>query len=492
MFEQPRRLHVASILVGFGTYIRQALWPLIASIYFGVSSKHDTGEFIGLIIAAIVGALLLIGPILGYFSTTFYIKADSLIIQKGFVWKQRRTIPLARIQNVNIQRTIWHRMLKAAAVMVETAAGGGVEGKLDALSVEDAHALQQILLHQSAISEGEEGEEKPPAPPELFSLTTRQVLVAGALRNRGMYIIAGIAGASQYEALTKNLFGPIFDSLSHTQPVVGALLSVAAVIGLILIGWLLSIGYSALRFYGFRIERHAKGLMITRGLLTHVKSIVPLGRVQQVRIVQPFFFRFFNFCEVYAYTAGSFDDKEAAGASNLCPILPVDDIEQIGRLVFPDFAFFGLEWKQVSRKAIRRIAFSSFFFFSLIFGIPLFIWLKAMALWFLPVFALLGIVIARLRYRYIGYAISESYIASRQGMLQQEVALMPIQRVQHYSLSRTLTQRWLKLASIDIYSAAATGAHIVIHDLDVEVAEALQHRLSRIYAEQGRHTLGGL
>ncbi|MBX3118708.1 MAG: PH domain-containing protein [Fimbriimonadaceae bacterium] len=489
MFDQPRRLHIASIVIGVGTYIRHALWPLVAALYFSFKGSEDKSELVVLIVMACVGPLLLIGPILAYISTTFFIQADSLIIQKGVIWKQRRTIPLSRIQNVNIKQTVWHRIMKAAAVMVETAASNGVEGQLDALGIDDAHALQQILLQQAAI---EEDAEKPPVQPELFSLTTKQILLSGALRNRALFIIAGVAGASQYEGLARGAFKPVVNLLSHTNPVIGALLSAAAFLGLIIVGWLLSIGYSALRFYGFRIERHTKGLMVTRGLLTHIRSIIPLGRVQQVRIVQPMFFRFFDYCEVFSYTAGSFDDKEAAGASNLCPILPIDDIERIGKLVFPDFAFFSLAWYQVSRKMIRRAAFGSFISLSIFIVTPLWFWLHSLAFFALPIIAVIAIMTGFLRYRYVGYALNENYIASRQGMLQKEVALMPIQRVQHYTLRRTLTQRWLGLASIDIFSAAATGSHIVIHDLDYDVALQVQQRLSEIYAKQGPHTLGGL
>ncbi len=489
MFEQPRRLHYASILIGFGKYLRQAVWPLVVAIYTGFKSNHENTELIILLVLAVMGLLLLIGPILAYFSTSFSIQSDSLVIQSGFVWRKRRTIPLSRIQNVNIKQTVWHRMMGAAAVMVETAAGSGVEGQLDALSLEDANALQRVLLHQTLESHPEA---EPVAPPELFSLTTKQILQAGALRNRGMYIIAAIAGVMQYGEFTKTAMKPIYDALSHTNPATGIAISILLAIGLVVVGWLLSIGYSALRFYGFRIERHDKGLMVHHGLLTQIKAIVPVGRVQQVRVVQPMFFRLFNFCEVFAYTAGSFDDKESAGASNLCPILPIPDIEKIGRLVFPDFAFFSLQWYRVSSKSVPRNTLRSFISMVICFGTPLAVWLKWKAMFALIPFAALSYLFAVLRYRYVGYALNERYIASRQGVFQKEVALMPIHRIQHYTLSQSLTQRWLGLANLDVFSAAATGAHITIHDLDYETALQVRERLSQVYSERDRNAGGGL
>ena len=127
LFSAPHRLHPAAIVINFGVYfiatVKNLALPLVGIF---LSGRNEKGQFMALmtgIVIAVVGGISLIGPILNYFSTTFYIEGDALIISSGFVWRKRRTIPLARIQNVNVERTLWHRILGAASVKVETAAG---------------------------------------------------------------------------------------------------------------------------------------------------------------------------------------------------------------------------------------------------------------------------------------------------------------------------------------------------------------------------------
>jgi putative membrane protein len=285
MFEQPHRLHPAAILINAGVYLVHAIkglaFPLIALLASGGKSG---GQFTVLMVGgfvALIGGLSLIGPVLHYFSTRFYIQDEALVISSGFVWRKRRTIPLARIQNVNVERTIWHRLLRAAAVKIETAAGRKTEGDLAALSLEDANKLQAVLLQRKGIDPAPVEDEK--ATP-IYVLSTKQVLLAGMLGNRVVYIIAGILSVFQFDR-SGEAFGPIMKYLEHLNPVTAILAGALGFVCLVIIGWLVSIGMSATRFYGFRIDKHERGLLLTHGLLTQFRTVVTVWRIQSVRIV---------------------------------------------------------------------------------------------------------------------------------------------------------------------------------------------------------------
>lgn len=492
MFEEPRRLHPAAILINLGRYFKQMIgavaFPLIAMLASGRNSKKETMALMIGIFGGIISVLALIGPVLAFFSTTFSIHDNTLVISSGFIWRKCRTIPLARIQNVNIERTIWHRLLGAAAVKVETASGGGAEGELAALSMADANALQAALLHHA----GTEPVEQPKLPEALFSLTPKQVFLAGALGNRLMYIIAGILGVFQFDNISEVSFRPLARSLSSMSPVAGAMLATAAFFGLVVVGWLVSIGMSATRFYGFRIERHERGLLLTHGLLTQFKSIVPLGRVQVVRIVQPIFFRLFDYCEVYADTAGSFDSKDVASANKVCPILEVDRTQEIGRLLLPTFDLDSLHWKHVSRKAIRRHAIRSFLTWAILLVPVGIIWLKWQVLWALIPLAILCWISGILYFRYVAYATNQNLLASRQGILRKQIVVMPFDRIQHYTINASYFQRLAGLSTVTVVSAAAGGHPVTIVDVDIEAAQELRRKLTESIREHRGNRTGGL
>lgn len=475
MFDRPHRLHPAAIVINFGAYFVQAvkgLAPMAIAIFATGGRQH--GNYMVLMVvgfALLLGATTLIGPVLHYFSTRFYIENDALVISSGFVWRKRRTIPLARIQNVNLERTLWHRILGAAAVKIETAAGRKTEGDLAALSIEDANKLQAVLLQGRGIEQAPTSEAA--KPPPIYALSTKQVFLAGMLGNRVVYIVAGIFSVFQFDRAGE-LFKPIVHWIEGMSPMAAAIAVFLGTLGLIVVGWLVSIAISATRFYGFRIDKHERGLLLTHGLITQFRSIVPVGRIQTVRIVEPILFRLFGYCEMYADTAGSFDRKDVASANKICPILPESEVSQIGKHLLPEFAFETLWWKQVSHLTVVRHAWRSLVAWSILLAWPLGHWLGWHAFWALILLAPWCWAMGVIYYRYVGYSFTNDILAARGGVFRKHAVIIPFDRIQHYTINSTWFQRRLGLATMTVISASSAGHPIHIVDLEADAAETLR------------------
>lgn len=492
MFDVPHRLHPAAIVIRFGTLfvasIKSMAVPLVAVLFSGgKSSSHFMALGIGLI-AVLIGSISLVGPILHFFSTTFYIEGDALVISSGFVWRKRRTIPLARIQNVNVERTLWHRILGAAAVKVETAAGRHTEGDLTALSLDDANKLQAVLLQRGAAQEVLASEQK---PTPLYELSPRQVLLAGALGNRALYIVASIFAVFQHEG-AQRLFRPFMDHMSSLGPVAAILAGTLSVIALVVIGWLVSIAISATRFYGFRIEKHERGLLLTHGLVTQFRTVVPVGRIQDVRIVEPILFRLLGYCEIYADTAGSFDKKDLASANKICPILPEDQVSRVGKLLLPEFAFENLAWTQVSPKTVPRHAVRNFVAYAIFIGVPVALWLKWNALWFAIPLAIFSWLLGVAYYRYVGFAFNQDILVSRSGVFRKQAVVIPFDRIQHYTINASFFQRLMGLATVTAITASSAGHPIHIADMPAAAAESLRQTIGAAIRTHLGSRRGGL
>ncbi|MBS1726347.1 MAG: PH domain-containing protein [Armatimonadetes bacterium] len=494
MFDQPRRLHYAAVIIKFGSYFVSTIKSLAAPIVaIFVSGRHSSETDLALKVAitvAAVGAISIISTVMHYFSTTFFIENEALVISTGFIWRKRRTIPLARIQNVNIERTIWHRFLGAAAIKVETAAGAKAEGELSALSVEDANSLQSALLKRSGGHPAEE--ESAAAKAEtLYELSPRQVLLAGALGNRAAYVIGSIVAVFQFEGSGK-IISPFFHWLSRQNPVMGALLGALTFVGLFVIGWILSIVISATRYYGFRIEKHERGLLLTHGLITQFRNIVPVGRIQVVRVVEPMLYRLFGYCELYADTAGSFDTKDVASANKICPIIPENGAASIGKLLLPEFEFEALRWRRISPKSIARFAWQHFITWVIMLSLPFGYWLHWNALWLTPFLAIWCIVAAIINYRYVGYSWTNDILAARRGVLRKQATIIPFDRIQHYSIRATWFQRMRGLASVTAVSAAMGGHSVHVADVDAKDAEEMRQTIGAAIRTHLGSRRGGL
>lgn len=116
------------------------------------------------------GALFMFGLIVLFFSIilsyifarlSYHFYRYELVVngfrkESGIIWKSYVTIPYDRIQNVDIYRGIWARILGLSDLQIQTAGfsavrrgGMSVEGRLPGLAKEVAEELRDELIKRS-------------------------------------------------------------------------------------------------------------------------------------------------------------------------------------------------------------------------------------------------------------------------------------------------------------------------------------------------------
>ena len=99
---------------------------------------------------------VLLSWIIAKYSYHFYkyeLGKEALKIEKGIIWKKYINIPYSKIQNVDISRGIWDRVLNLSTVHVQTAGFSYPspllqEGKIPGLSVQTAKDIQEDLTQR--------------------------------------------------------------------------------------------------------------------------------------------------------------------------------------------------------------------------------------------------------------------------------------------------------------------------------------------------------
>ena len=76
---------------------------------------------------------------------TYRILPGQLVIAHGLVKRTRRSIPAERIQDVSIKQGVLARLFGLAEVRIETGGGEADEGRLDSVSLSEAHRLRRVL-----------------------------------------------------------------------------------------------------------------------------------------------------------------------------------------------------------------------------------------------------------------------------------------------------------------------------------------------------------
>ena len=145
-----------AVFAFFGVWLMVAVigkgWIKIGGVSFG---------FLGwqwIIILAFL-ALCFVWAKLTYHFYRYELAKDGFRKELGVIYKTYVTIPYGRIQNVDIYRGIWARVLGLSDLHIQTAgSSAGVtfgEGQLPALSREVAEQLRDELIHRTKDSKNQ-------------------------------------------------------------------------------------------------------------------------------------------------------------------------------------------------------------------------------------------------------------------------------------------------------------------------------------------------
>src|SRR5690606_36780199 len=123
-----RRLHPYSLLFRVLGHARGLLLPAIAVFFF---SRGESWQ----VWAAVLFVPIVLVDVFRYMTLRWRYDADELVVRQGWIWKNERHVPYARIQNVDLRQNVLHRALKVAEVKIETAGGMEAEVSLSVVSL---------------------------------------------------------------------------------------------------------------------------------------------------------------------------------------------------------------------------------------------------------------------------------------------------------------------------------------------------------------------
>lgn len=150
-FSTPQRQStVAILLVVFKTLrvlFRQIALPFLVFVFMGKKSS-DFGTYFVIFISGI-SLVSMIYSIINHFRSYYYISHDELIVHSGILGKKKLSIPLERIQSINFEQNLIHRLFRVKKLKLDTAGTGEKEMELAAIDSDKAEALRSLLIHRS-------------------------------------------------------------------------------------------------------------------------------------------------------------------------------------------------------------------------------------------------------------------------------------------------------------------------------------------------------
>ncbi len=519
-----KHLHSTSLVFDLFAHVRSYLFPLI----FGLAGAANGNTGL-LIVSGILFIPAVARSTFRYFTLRYRIEDAHFYVDQGFIFRNTRTIPIDRIQNIDLTQNVLHRILKVAEVKVETASGTEAEAVLRVLSMEEVDALRKAIFagkqsvnrqttkleikstpaaaeHTESLSPvdqpaGFTSENDQPDTEEVWKIPFGDLVKAGIASNRGL-VMLGI-GLVTFDQFMENGYETVFAFLSDYLPEdTGSqrfyLQAIAAsVLGFILLR-VVGILWYVLRFFGFRLQQRGDDLRLSCGLLTKVSATVPRKRIQFISVQQNLIMRWFGVATIRVETAGGATNaskpNQAIGKTWFMPVIPLAKVPELVNRLRPGidwnmdrFEFQGLS-PRASTRLVRIGLVQTLLFAMAVAGADCYftrtwdtqalIWGGIAGLAALPALILFALKKAASR----KYARIENGVVYRTGVFGRKTSVTFFDKLQTVACSQTpFDRRWgMATLAIDTAAAGPAGHRIVTPYLDAEFANRELDALRRL------------
>ena len=444
-----------------------------------------------LAIGAVLGIILLV-VLFSWISWRFqsYRVTDDLVEERsGVLFRKHRRAPLERVQSVNLQRSLFARILGLTKVEVVTAGQGG-KVELAYLGYRDAQTARAEILRRARVAHAAD------LPP-----TEATEVAVPAVR--------GVAAQSQ---LSQRADDFLDDDVDQEALATRALVRVPVgrLIGSILIGWeavvvlalllvlvgggftgivalftedtaaglfwgMLAVGAAPLiivflgimfaqfnRGFRFTVSRGADALRIGSGLTSTTTESIPFGRVHALEIRQPITWRPLGWWKIRITQAGHTVAQGGQNSPTQNLVLPVgrlDDVLRVLEALMPNFGDDAAREALVNGLTGPGAGYQG----SGARSVWVLWWGKRRA----------GI---RIDVADTGDSLTNATLRIRRGAVNRSLSIMPLVRAQSVVWSRPLIHRCVGLASVQAHTVMGP-VRMEMRGLDLTASRRVFHEL---------------
>ncbi|MEG0259801.1 MAG: PH domain-containing protein, partial [Lysinibacillus sp.] len=400
-----------------------------------------------------------------------------LRVKYGVFVKKKRYIPFDRIQSLNYNEGILHRLFNLVKVQVETAGskGGKPEVELTAIKKEAADTIE-LEMHRVKTQGGEhvlqeqiQDLEQEIVKPPMYHMSIRDLLVLATTSGGIGVVLSGIiAVVSQFSDIIP--YETVFHELADFAKV-GVLFITLTVFAVLFVAWAVSVVITLINYYDYTVRIEDEKLIITKGLLEKKRITLPLNRVQAIRIVENPLRQFSGFATVMVESAGGSGEKEGDKKIALFPLIKKADCTESLQKLFPT-----MNWEPTLIRSPRR-ARPFFYRVDFLWLIPI---IGGCSYYFYPygLFSLLLIPLTILlgvwQHKTAGYVLEGKQLTMQYRLFSRITFFMEKKRIQSMESSQTYFQKRKGIMSVDAtVMSGMRGAKGNVSHLEQADAEAV-------------------
>lgn len=464
-FSTPTRQSLVAILmIILKTYriLIRSVWPFLLLFIIKGEGSDKNYWLIFIVIAALFGMLY---SIINYFRYYFHLEKDELIIQSGVLKRSRLNVPFDRIQTINFEQNIIHRIFNVVRLKIDTAGSAKAEFQFHAIDSETANQLRNVLLskrklattsNDEEVSQKEELEET--KYKTIMQLSLTDLIKAGAVENH--LRSGGIILAFMYwiwQSLDDAKIN-IEDEVETTViSAIGSGLRLVMVLAVlfIVLSFIVSMVKMVIANYDLKFMRSKNGFKINAGLFTKKDTSALDHKIQVISWGDNPLKKLIGIKDLRLKQASSIVMNKKS--SIRVPSCSEDHINLVRDTLYGKESFDGIEYRPIDKRYFYRNG-----------GVMSIIFIAVVSLFIYfdqtiqaSIFGLLGVMMVftfYLSYRKKRYGFNNEMFVIRGGAYGDKTEMLPIYKIQSLSKKQTPYQRRNDLANLVIHTASGKVA----------------------------------
>lgn len=467
-FSQPQRQSTAGILISGAYTVQQFVRAMFIPLAIFLIKSNKAALLYTVL--GLVGVLI-ISLIYGYFyyrKFTFYLDPlkREFVIDKGVFGRKQLSIPMEKIQQVNINQGFLQKLIGVYSLQIDTAGSDSKEVNISAISGEIAFALKEHLLNgDREIDTAIAGEitNQPTATQEtpFIKIGVSTLLKIGLTSNYGqsMVLLLGF-GYAVFHNIKEVLIafdndnGQVEQFFKSGVTIIS--ISVLLVV-LILVLLITNVIRTFVKYFDFQISKHHQSLLISSGLLAKKNTLLHPDKVQITQFSQNYFQKkigLFNMALKQAHAGKEQTEKEVRSNNLEVPGCSPIEKDEIMRMILSKLPTEGTNYRPNFRYLNLPILFW-LILPSIMYGAVYYF--DSAVRPFFPVaiayifIAMLMIYISYTKHRII---VSEDFIIKQSGIWDISKEIVQPHKIQSISTSQFPWHRSLDIGHLTIHTAA--------------------------------------
>lgn len=297
------RLAPPAAVVKILSTIRRYAFLLLYFLYRTMTKAEDASLFGNLnlffdfLLNVLPAFIIILVGIMEYRKFQYRLSPENLRIKQGWLRKEKKVIPIDKIQSVQIEQNLLFRYLNIYLVKIDTIGESEIEVEIGGITRSEAlriqERIQQLKQQDTVIEETEEKASEDPEQAYIIPMrqVTRYALTENLLWVGIPFVLCCVLLYRIYQDidLASLDFGLILSIIFGNYESLGSGSQSTQITYFLLYGLMLGTFSSAMVFinritglFNFKLFFRSKEIFISRGLFNRFETIIPLRKIQYV------------------------------------------------------------------------------------------------------------------------------------------------------------------------------------------------------------------